>query len=134
MNNFLLIFSIVRAIISINPEPIEMEIEQCDSTIVHNVTATVYHAVPGQTDATPFRTASGARINKKNPYSNRYIALSRDLEKEMGVEFGDEIYVDCDCKHNGIWVFEDRMSKRWKKKVDLLVNRNEVNNVKNSQH
>ena len=33
------------------------------------VTATVYHAVEGQTDNTPLITASGKKINPNNPAS-----------------------------------------------------------------
>ena len=44
------------------------------------VTATIYHAVPGQTDDTPFVTASNSKINPENPQGHRWIAVSRDLE------------------------------------------------------
>jgi len=47
---------------------------------VEYVTATVYHAVEGQTDSTPLITASGKKINANNPASHRWIAVSRDLE------------------------------------------------------
>ena len=42
------------------------------------VTATIYHAVPSQTDSTPFITASNKQINKENPQGHRWIAVSRD--------------------------------------------------------
>ena len=51
------------------------------------VTATIYHAVPEQTDSTPHITASGAHINMEKPPSHRWIAVSRDLESE-GLVFG----------------------------------------------
>jgi len=43
------------------------------------------------------------------------IALSRDLEHQLGVTFGDEIIL----KGIGKFVFLDRMHKRWKKRVDI---------------
>ena len=43
------------------------------------VTATIYHAVPEQTDSTPFITASNMNINPDNPQGHRWIAVSRDF-------------------------------------------------------
>ncbi|MHA2377272.1 MAG: hypothetical protein ACXAB9_14010, partial [Candidatus Thorarchaeota archaeon] len=37
------------------------------SKMGEQVTATIYHAVEGQTDSTPFVTASGKHINPNNP-------------------------------------------------------------------
>ena len=57
------------------------------------VTATIYHAVPEQTDNTPFITASNSIINAENPQGHRWIAVSRDLEK-LGYTFGVKVCVD----------------------------------------
>ena len=86
------------------------------------VTCTIYHAVPEQTDTTPFITASGAHINKDNPQGHRWIAVSRDLE-ELGFVFGAKVRVTGTSSLDGIYVVQDRMNARWKKRIDLLVNK-----------
>ncbi len=86
------------------------------------VTCTIYHAVPEQTDSTPFITASGAKINKENPQSHRWIAVSRDLE-ELGFVFGARVRVTGTNSLDGIYIVQDRMNKRWIKRIDLLVNK-----------
>ena len=52
------------------------------------VTATIYHAVEAQTDSTPDITASGYKINMKDPLSDRIIAVSWDLENMHGFTMG----------------------------------------------
>jgi hypothetical protein len=44
------------------------------------VNATVYNAVPNQTDSTPLITASNKKIDADNPGKHRWLAVSRDLE------------------------------------------------------
>jgi len=74
------------------------------------VTITAYTAHIQQTDATPLLTASQKHVRKG------YIAVSRDLEKGLGLKFGDFLYV------NGIkYEFQDRMNKKWKKRVDIFM-------------
>lgn len=85
------------------------------------VVATIYHAVPGQTDDTPFITASNKKINKDNPAGHRWIAVSRDLEK-LGFTLGTKVCVENAGEMDGEWTIEDRMNKRWTKKIDFLVN------------
>lgn len=84
------------------------------------VTATIYHAVPEQTDATPFITASNKVINKDAPGSHRWIAVSRDLEK-LGFVFGAKVCVENAGQMNGYWTVQDRMNKRWSYRIDFLV-------------
>ena len=67
--------------------------------------------VSSQTDSTPLITASGKRVRIG------MIALSRDLEKEFGFHFGDKVIL----KRFGSYVFEDRMAKKWKRRVDILL-------------
>ncbi len=73
-------------------------------------TVTFYTPCPAETDSTPYITASGARVRAG------ICAVSRDLEK-MGFTFGKTIYVE------GLGSFEiqDRMHRRWTKRVDILV-------------
>ena len=85
------------------------------------VTATIYHAVPSQTDSTPFVTASNSRINPENPQGHRWIAVSRDLEK-LGFTFGTKVCVYDAGALSGEWTVQDRMNKRWTKRIDFLVN------------
>ena len=98
----------------------------CDSSALYNkksvyVTATIYHAVEEQTDSTPDITASGYKINMKDPLSDRIIAVSRDLEKVYGFKMGDMVRIEGTVFLDGIWYIRDRMNKRWEKRIDLLV-------------
>lgn len=74
------------------------------------VEITAYNADPAQTDSTPTITASGERVSEK------YCALSRDIEKEHRLEFGDIIHIT----GYGEFEFQDRMNKRIKKGVDIF--------------
>jgi len=85
------------------------------------VTATIYHAVPEQTNADYLTTASLKKINKDNPQGHRWIAVSRDLEK-LGFVFGTYVCVEGAGEMDGIWRVEDRMNKRWTNRIDFLVN------------
>jgi len=85
------------------------------------VTATIYHAVPEQTDSTPFITASNSIIDASNPQKHRWIAVSRDLEK-LGYTFGVRVCVEGAGDLDGIWTVQDRMNKRFKNRIDFLVN------------
>lgn len=87
---------------------------------LHIVMATVYNAVPSQTDSTPLITASNKHIDADNPGKHKWIAVSRDLEK-LGFTFGVEVCVENAGKMNGVWVVEDRMNKRFTNKIDFLV-------------
>ena len=97
------------------------------------VTATIYHATPGQTDDSPFITASNKRISPENPAGHRWIAVSRDLEK-LGFVFGVKVKVEGAGDLDGIWTIQDRMNKRYSKRIDFLVNKTRKggkwNNVK----
>lgn len=85
------------------------------------VTATIYHAVPEQTDDTPHITASGYKINMKDPLSDRIIAVSWDLENVYGFRMGDMVHVQGTGILDGIWFVRDRMNKRFRKRIDFLV-------------
>ena len=90
------------------------------------VTVTIYHADPKQTDSTPFITASNKTIDSINPAKHRWIAVSRDLEP-LGFTFGACVYIEGISEElDGEWEVQDRMNKRWKKRVDLLVNKDRM--------
>jgi 3D (Asp-Asp-Asp) domain-containing protein len=75
------------------------------------VKVTAYNPVRSQTDDSPFVTASNKRVKVG------MVALSRDLEREFGFAFGDTVYL-----HGfGSFVFEDRMHRRKKRHVDILM-------------
>ena len=98
------------------------------------VTVTIYHADPKQTDSTPFITASNKTIDSLNPAGHRWIAVSRDLEP-LGFTFGACVYIEGISEElDGEWEVQDRMNKRWKKRIDLLVNKDRKcckwNNIK----
>lgn len=86
------------------------------------VTATVYHADPAQTNADYLTTASLKKINPKNPEGHRWIAVSRDLEK-LGFTMGTKVRIEGAGDLSGYWTIEDRMNKRWTKRIDFLVNK-----------
>ena len=89
----------------------------------YNVTATMYHAVKGQTDKTPHITADGTRLDTKNAGKYRYVALSRNLLKRWGgfFDYGDYIIVEgCNGKYDGIWQVKDTMNKRFHNRIDFL--------------
>jgi len=101
--------------------------------LIETVTATVYNAVPEQTDSTPFITASGARINQQHPELHRWVAVSQDMLKR-GYEFGMLIEVSGAGDLDGIWEIQDVMNKRYTNCIDFLVENNRKlgkwNNVK----
>ena len=84
------------------------------------VTATIYHADPKQCNDDYLTTASLKKINSQSPGSHRWIAVSRDLEP-LGFVFGAQVCVEGAGEMDGIWTVEDRMNKRWKNRIDFLV-------------
>ena len=94
MNN--LIFLLIINVAYISPVP---------------VTVTAYNAVPGQTDSTPFITASNTRVR------TGICAVSRDLENRLGLRFGDMLHLE----GIGPCEFQDRMHRRKRNQVDLFM-------------
>jgi len=93
--------------------------------ISYKVTATMYQAIPSQTDETPNITADGTRLHRRYAGKYRYIAVSRELLKENGgeLEYGDYVIVsDAGGRHNGIWQVKDTMHTRFFRRIDFLCN------------
>lgn len=90
--------------------------------IIIFVTATIYHADLTQCNTEYWITASGIKIDTLNPIKHRWIAVSRDLEK-LGFTFNTKICVEGAGNLDGEWTIQDRMNKRWKKRIDFLVNK-----------
>jgi 3D (Asp-Asp-Asp) domain-containing protein len=89
-----------------------------------DLTVTIYHAVPEQTDSTPMTTASNLDLTGLDLEAERIVALSRDLLARWGgpIEYGDQVYLDLpDPELRGWWTVEDTMAARWTNRADLLV-------------
>lgn len=84
------------------------------------VTLTTYKSVGSETDSHPRITASGFKISKKNPKKHRIMAVSRDLKKKY--PFGTKLKIKNAGKYNGEYVVQDVMNKRYKKRIDILIN------------
>ena len=94
----------------------ETETEFYDVT---DVVATTYTPSVRETDSTPLITASGFKINPKNPKRHRIIAVSRDLKKKY--KFGTRVKVSGAGKYSGEYVVRDVMNKRYRKRIDILI-------------
>ena len=92
------------------------EVEFYDVT---DVIATTYTPSEKETDSTPLITASGFKINPKNPKKHRIIAVSRDLKKKY--KFGTRVKISGAGKYSGEYVVRDVMNKRYKKRIDILI-------------
>lgn len=90
---------------------------------LNKVSLTTYTTDISETDSFPLITASGLRLDSVNPKKNRIIAISRDLQKLFS--FGDKVVLRNAGKFNGIWFIHDLMNKRFKNKIDILINPNE---------
>lgn len=111
-------------------EPLETSQPATSTESNHTLTvsASIYHPEPNQTDATPYITADGSRINKKDPKKHRWIAVSRDLHSKWGgnVEFGDSLWVTgISDELDGLYVVRDVMNRRMRNKIDILVGKDD---------
>jgi 3D (Asp-Asp-Asp) domain-containing protein len=84
------------------------------------VDLSTYKADTSETDSTPLVTASGFKLDSLNPKKHRVIAISRDL-KEL-FSFGDKVKLSNAGKFNGIWFIRDLMNKKYRNKIDILIN------------
>jgi 3D (Asp-Asp-Asp) domain-containing protein len=94
----------------------------------YNVIATVYQAVPGQTDSSPFITADNSRIRPRYGSGVRWLALSPDLLKQGGGKFhyGDKVQVSrVSPQLDGVYTVHDTMNRRHRHRIDILTHRRE---------
>ena len=84
------------------------------------VHATVYHAVPEQTNEDPGHTAFMFKLDLKNPFKHRIIAVSRDLLDKY--PNGTKVYVT-GTDYDGVYTVRDKMNRRWTKRIDILINK-----------
>ncbi len=78
-----------------------------------DVEVTAYSPSPAHTNSDPFTTASGRRVKPTELEQLRFVAMSRDLMKEYGLEYGDTIWIG--------FTLEDTMNKRIENTVDLFM-------------
>jgi 3D (Asp-Asp-Asp) domain-containing protein len=103
---------------------VDTEISKIDDEVTEEfkkiVTLTTYTIDPSETDSTPLITASGYKLDSVNPRRHRIIAISRDLKRKFG--FGEKVILENAGKYNGVWYVHDLMNKRFRNKVDILIN------------
>ena len=87
-----------------------------------DVTVTMYHPTPHQTDSTPDITADGTKINIWKASEYRYVALSRDLLSRWGgpFDYGDYIVIEGIGEHSGVYQVRDTMNPKHTNRVDIL--------------
>jgi 3D (Asp-Asp-Asp) domain-containing protein len=110
----------------------EMQPKPTPNTIVddavvlvsENVTLTTYSPSESETDSTPNITASGFMIDVENAAEHRIVAISRDL-KRRGWKFNKKIMVSGAGKYNGVYKIKDLMNGRHKKRVDILIDKDD---------
>ena len=83
------------------------------------VTVTTYTPSVEECDSTPLITASGFKINERNPRRHRIVAVSRDLKRKY--KFGTKLRIKGAGKYDGTYTVRDVMNKRFRKRIDILV-------------
>ena len=89
-----------------------------------SVLITWYNPCESQCDSDPLITADMSKIDleKLNSRNIRWIAVSRDLLDKYSM--GDTVIIDSpNSRINGEWVIHDKMNKRFTKRIDLLVSK-----------
>jgi len=121
-----ILFMIIIVSIPNSSKNIDVKIKKIDLEITEEfrkiVTLTTYTIDPLQTDSTPLITASGFKLDSINPSRHRVIAVSRDLKIKL--KFGDKVRLSNAGRFNGVWYVRDLMNKRFKNKIDILINPN----------
>ena len=99
---------------------LKRDIEELKRTTIGKVTVTMYQPETRQTDSSPYVTASGFKLDKKNPKKDRIIAVSRDLLDKL--KFGDKVILEGIGDWSGEYVVHDVMNKRFRNRIDILIN------------
>jgi 3D (Asp-Asp-Asp) domain-containing protein len=87
------------------------------------VTITTYTPSVEECDSTPLITASGFKINERNPKRHRIVAVSRDLKRKY--KFGTKLRIKGAGKYDGTYTVRDVMNKRYTKRIDILVGKSD---------
>ena len=117
-----------KHIVSASARPGRSHAERQPVSRTYKVTATVYQAVPGQTDRSPFITADNSRIRPRYGSHTRWLALSPDLLKQGGGRFhyGDKVQVSqVSPQLDGVYTVHDTMNRRHRRRIDILTHRRE---------
>jgi 3D (Asp-Asp-Asp) domain-containing protein len=119
--NYNILLSMVMVCLPYEMEREEIRVNKMIETLTPEiVTLTTYKASETETDSTPNITASGFKIDTKNAKRHRIIAVSRDLKKKL--KFGSKVRIEGAGKYSGTYVVKDVMNKRYKKRIDILIN------------
>lgn len=91
--------------------------------VANDALGTVYNAVSGQCNADVAHTASMFKVNLENVLSQRILAVERTFMKELGIKYGDVVYIEGADQWDGPWQVQDTMNKRFAgmHKIDFLV-------------
>lgn len=120
--NYNIILSIVMVCLPYEMEREEIRVNKIIETLNPEiVTLTTYKANESETDSTPLITASGFKIT--NPKKHKIIAVSRDLKRKM--KWGSKVRIVGAGKYDGTYRVHDLMNKRYKKRIDILVGKND---------
>lgn len=96
-------------------------VESVENNVYNIQRATIYHAVPWQTNKDNLVTASGFRLNPNFDHQQyRILAVSRDLLVGH-FSYGDSVLVTGTGRFDGIWRIEDTMNVRFTNTIDFLV-------------
>jgi len=117
-----------KAVVKATRRPARHQAEVQPTSRIYRVTATVYQAVPGQTDRSPFITADNSRIRPRYGSHTRWLALSPDLLKQGGGRFhyGDKVQVSqVSPQLDGVYTVHDTMNRRHRRRIDILTHRRE---------
>lgn len=83
------------------------------------VTVTTYNASEKQTDSSPHLTSAQYKIDKKNPFTQKFIGLSKDLLEEF--HYGEIVILENAGTYNGYYIVADCMNSRYLRHVDILI-------------
>lgn len=88
---------------------------------IYEVTVTMYHPVPEQTDDTPDITADGTKFKIHKASQYRYVAVARNMLKRWGgfLDYGDYIWIEAGSK-SGVYQVRDTMNPRYVNHIDIL--------------
>ena len=84
------------------------------------VTVTTYKVNEFKNDPNGDKTATGMKLTTDNPRKHRIIAVSWDLKRRY--KFGQWVKLEGAGIYDGEYVVKDLMNKRWKKRIDILIN------------
>lgn len=90
-----------------------------EKTKINIIRASIYQAVPLQTNNDNLTTASGFKLDSSYVHSkHRIIAVSRDLMNKLS--FGEAVLIEGTIDYDGIWYVHDLMNKRYVSSIDFL--------------